>query len=124
MKKITRDWLAKAEQDFSGAVSLARKRRIPADVVCFLCQQVAEKYLKGLLQENLIRFEKTHDLEGLSKLAQPIATSLSLFQNDFEVLSVYAVRFRYPGSDATPAAAKAAVAAAKRIRAAVRLALG
>jgi HEPN domain-containing protein len=124
MKKINLDWFAKAEEDLSVAVGLIRRRRIPADAVCFHCQQVAEKYLKGLLQENRIRFGKTHDLVELCELAKPVAPTLSLLQNDFESLSDYAVNFRYPGFDATPAAAKAAVAAAKRIRAAIRVALG
>jgi HEPN domain-containing protein len=85
---------------------------------------MAEKYLKGLLQENDIHFTKTHDLEILGELARPLVPSLSLLQNDFDALTDYAVKFRYPGCNATPAKAKAAVAAAKRIRAAVRLALG
>jgi HEPN domain-containing protein len=123
MKKTTSEWVAKAEEDYSVAAGLIRRRQIHADAICFHCQQMAEKYLKGLLQENNVHFTKTHDLEILGELARPLVPSLSLLQNDFEALTDYAVKFRYPGNSATPAKAKAAVAAAKRIRATVRLAL-
>ena len=41
-------WVAKAEQDFQAATFLAGKRKKPVpEIVCFHCQQAAEKYLKG-----------------------------------------------------------------------------
>lgn len=80
MKKITRTWVIKAEEDFSVATGIVRRRRIPSNTVCFLCQQSAEKYLKGLLQENEVVFSKTHDLVVLHGLAQNPVPQLEHFK--------------------------------------------
>ncbi len=60
MKAATRDWVQKAEHDFLAAVDLGRRRKKPLhDMVCFHCQQAAEKYLKARLEEAAIHFPKT-----------------------------------------------------------------
>jgi HEPN domain-containing protein len=70
MKAATRDWIEKAEADHLAAVDLARRRKLPLhDMVCFHCQQSAEKYLKARLEEAGIHFRKTHDLEAILALA-------------------------------------------------------
>ncbi len=119
MKKITKIWLSKADEDYSVAAGIVRRRKIPANTVCFHCQQAAEKYLKGFLQENMVRFTKTHDLLALLDLARTKAPQLGLLLDDFKLLNRYAVAHRYPGSDADPKEAKGAVAAARRIRATI-----
>jgi HEPN domain-containing protein len=50
MRKLTAEWVAKAEEDFSVAAGLLRRRKIPADSVCFHSQQCAEKFFKAVLQ--------------------------------------------------------------------------
>jgi HEPN domain-containing protein len=41
------EWIRKAEEDYTAATVLARRRKHPTpSVVCFHCQQCAEKYLK------------------------------------------------------------------------------
>lgn len=46
-----REWLKKAEEDFAGALHLSRRRKKPLpDLVCFHCQQAAEKFLKAFLK--------------------------------------------------------------------------
>lgn len=73
MKAATRDWIAKAEDDFLAAQTLARRRKKPFhDQVCFHCQQSAEKYLKGRLEEAGIHYPKTHDLDKLLQLVMPV----------------------------------------------------
>ena len=49
MNGLTAEWLAKAEEDYSVAKGLLRRRKVPADSVCFHSQQAAEKYLKAVL---------------------------------------------------------------------------
>ncbi len=120
MKVLTAEWLAKAEEDYSVAKGLLRRRKIPADSVCFHSQQSAEKYFKAILQENGVRFGKTHDLEGLLRLCLAIFPQLTLLGGDAQLLNDYAVRYRYPGIDATANQAKLAAKAAGRVR---RLAL-
>ena len=65
MKGLTAEWLAKVGEDYSVAAGLLRRRKVPADSVCFHSQQAAEKFLKAVLQQRGTRFGKTHDLEGL-----------------------------------------------------------
>ena len=119
MKNLTAEWLAKAEEDFSVATGLARRRRLPTNSICFHCQQAAEKYLKALLQHNRPRFGKTHALEELLRLVSDQVPGLALMSDDLKLLSDYSVRYRYPGIDATPRQARSAVTAVKRVRQAV-----
>ena len=51
-----KEWINKAEDDFEGAKDIARRRKRPLpDLVCFHCQQSAEKYLKSFLINNLTK---------------------------------------------------------------------
>ena len=52
MKRQTAKWVHKAERDWEVAHKLAGEGPPPRDIVCFHCQQAAEKYLKALLQES------------------------------------------------------------------------
>jgi HEPN domain-containing protein len=69
MKGITREWIEKAEDDFSSAMRELRARKHPNhNGACFHAQQCIEKYLKGRLQEEEIGFKKTHFLPTLLDL--------------------------------------------------------
>jgi len=69
MKASTREWIAKGEEDFSAASTLARPRKMPLwGPVCFHAQQCVEKYLKARLNEASLPVQKTHDLEQLLNL--------------------------------------------------------
>ena len=62
MKKVTREWVRKAEVDYRSADGLRRKEPPVHESVCFHCQQCAEKYLKALMEEVGLPIPKTHDL--------------------------------------------------------------
>ena len=50
-------WLAKADEDYGATLDLARKRKdLRADVICFLSQQSAEKYMKAFLVRHNFEF--------------------------------------------------------------------
>ena len=116
MNGLTAEWLAKAEEDYSVAKGLPRRRKVPADSVCFHSQQAAEKYLKAVLQENGVRFGRTHDLEELLRLCTAVLPQLTLLVADAQLLNDYAVRYRYPGIDATKKQAQMALKSAGRVR--------
>ena len=61
MKKTTREWVKKAEEDYLIAKQGSRSKVPLHDGVCFHCQQCAEKYLKGLLEELGLAVRKTHN---------------------------------------------------------------
>jgi HEPN domain-containing protein len=68
MKKITREWVDKAEGDFATAQRELIVQRDPNyDAVCFHSQQCAEKFLKARLQEADIAFRKDSRPHGSSE---------------------------------------------------------
>jgi HEPN domain-containing protein len=124
MKAATCDWIEKAEADHLAALDLARRRKLPLhDMVCFHCQQSAEKYLKARLEEAAIHFPKTHDLESLLTLAYSVEPLWQALMAAAKRLKPFGVLIRYPGNDATKAQAQRAVQDAKTIRREVRLSL-
>ena len=118
---VVREWIGKAENDLlTAAHTLGLGRRCPTDTVCFHAQQCAEKYLKALLVLQGIDFPKTHDLEALFARARNGARPV-LSRDDLARLKRYATVTRYPGAETISLAeARRAVAAARRIRKAVR----
>ena len=69
MKKETGRWIKKAEADLRCARLLAKEVRRDNDLICFHCQQSAEKYLKAFLQELGAPVPRTHSLDYLLELA-------------------------------------------------------
>ena len=117
MKPATRDWLKKSSGDQQTAVRELRARRRPNyDAVCFHAQQSVEKHLKALLTEHGRSFPKIHDLVKLGERCYHIVPSLRLSEDALDLLSRYAVFFRYPGESATKKDAQAAVRAMQRLR--------
>ena len=80
-------WIEKAERDLLTARTILREEPRLTDVVCYHCQQCAEKSLKAFLVQIDMHVEKTHYLRRLLTLCvekdgayadlDPAATSLS-----------------------------------------------
>ena len=124
MKRATREWVRKAEADYRGARSLALKTPPLHDLVCFHCQQCAEKYLKALLEELGIAVVKTHALDQLLTILRPHHASLSPLRRGMLFLKRFAVETRYPGDSASKREAVAALRWAGRVRTECRSLLG
>src|SRR5438309_8921513 len=67
----------------------------PYDTACFHAQQVAEKYLKGLLAFMEQPIPRTHNLEELQQLCMTLVPTLHLADIDLAELTPYAVQLRY-----------------------------
>jgi HEPN domain-containing protein len=125
MKPLTSEWVEKAEQDYRAALKLGRERDSGlGEIVCFHCQQCAEKYLKARLQEAEIPFPKTHNLLALLQLVLPVEPLWLALRPGLKRLTGYAIELRYPGDHATSAEAQQAVAACQTVRKTVRQSLG
>jgi HEPN domain-containing protein len=125
MLPITHEWLSKAEGDFATAErELGVKDNPNYDAVCFHAQQRAEKYLKARLQEASIFFGKTHDLTALLDMVLPVETTWETLRSDLQLLTAFAVSYRYPGDFADENDAGEAVAKCRKIRHVVRQSLG
>jgi HEPN domain-containing protein len=94
------------------------------DLVCFHCQQAAEKYLKALLQDLGVAIPKTHELEQLLDMLLPHHPKLASLRRALQALNRYSVEYRYPGERATSRMMKAALHNAQRVRDHVRKQLG
>jgi HEPN domain-containing protein len=120
-----REWVVKAETDYKAALALARQRKNPLpEVVCFHCQQCAEKYLKAFLVSRGMPFPKTHDLIALKNLCAEQDSDFERIHDWLESLEGYDVAIRYPGETATIEDAREALAAMKEMRRFVRDRLG
>jgi HEPN domain-containing protein len=124
MKKETARWVRKAEADYLGARRNSRGKTPLHDLVCFHCQQCAEKYLKGLLVELGLTVPKTHILDNLLGLLRPHHPTLRSLRRGMGFLTQFAVETRYPGEDATKRQAEAALRWADRVRTEARSLLG
>ena len=100
MDETTRElllrWIAKAESDWLAVENILAGERVPWDIVCFHCQQVAEKYLKALLLVLNIEFEPIHNLVRLCRLAANECTEVNSLVDPLRRLNRYSVRVRYP----------------------------
>ncbi len=93
-------------------------------MICFHCQQAAEKYLKALLQELGLTIPRTHNLNYLLDLLAPHDAALRSLRRGMLFLTQFAVDFRYPSADATKRQTEAALRWAERIRKELRSRLG
>src|SRR5438132_1257322 len=124
MKKLTREWVRKAEADYRLALKIARGSEPFPDQQCFHCQQAAEKYLKALLEELGRPIQRTHQLIDVLRDVLPYHPSLRVHRRGLDFLTRFAVGARYPGFSATKREAAAALRWAERVRAEARSLLG
>ena len=92
-----RQWLEIADNDLAYAEFASKNMwPVPYGIICFHCQQAAEKYLKRFLVMNDIAPPKIHDLQELLKLCAAIKPQFSTIYEECSILSGYAVQTRYP----------------------------
>jgi HEPN domain-containing protein len=68
----------------------------PDEIICYHCQQSAEKYLKAFIFSHNIEPDKTHDLEDLLEICKKYNAEFSTLSSKVYVLTSYAVLPRYP----------------------------
>ena len=69
-RELAQEWFKVADMDLTSAAYLQGMRPIPVEIICYHCQQSAEKFLKGYLAFCGEPIRKTHDLVQLNKLCQ------------------------------------------------------
>ena len=120
MKPETVEWVDKGEGDWK----VMQRERQAADpvwnVVSFLAQQCAEKYLKAFLEEQNIMFHKTHDLVALLDLSGGLLLELDPWRQALVHLSTFGIATRYPGVQADQPAAEDTVRVAEAVRTVIR----
>jgi HEPN domain-containing protein len=123
MRPLTREWVEKAEGDWEVAEREWQGPNPVYDVVCFLSQQCAEKYLKAVIQEAGMTPSRTHDLVVLlNQIETPGPPAIA--KEKLARLSGYAVDIRYPGERAMREDAEEAIQVASEVRLMAKRILG
>ena len=68
----------------------------PYEMICYNCQQSAEKNLKAFLIKNDTQYRRTHDLEFLNGVCADIDEDFENIFDDCEALNDYGVMPKYP----------------------------
>jgi HEPN domain-containing protein len=95
-KDIAKEWFKIAEADLSSAEFLQNMQSISIEIVCYHCQQSAEKYLKGFLALKGEEIKRTHDLVLLNKECRKHDEDFEMIEEDCLMLTDYGVNIRYP----------------------------
>ena len=92
---VIQRWIVKAESDFHTARTMIDSDPIPTDVICFHCQQCAEKYLKSVLVNEDRDIPRIHDLQRIHYLCLQCNPLFTEIESSCIALSDYAVEVRY-----------------------------
>ena len=114
---LVKEWYNFAEMDLISANHLMSLVPIPVEIICYHCQQSAEKALKGYLIFLDIKPSRTHNIENLIQSLEEKDPSIMELGKHAVLLSSYAVSTRYPHAlDLTITDANDALNAAKKIK--------
>jgi HEPN domain-containing protein len=100
--KLVQNWLIKSQHDLLAANKLSTEPATYAGIAVYLCQQSAEKAIKGFLILCNQEFPRTHDIRLLIQLAIKIEPNFMNYQETSEMLTPYATEFRYPSDVMQP----------------------
>ncbi len=93
---IAKEWLEYALRDISAAEFLMKMTPVPTEIICYHCQQSAEKSLKAYLAYNSKVIPRVHDLTFLLEKCVAIDENLKDLHDAALDLSDYSVVVRYP----------------------------
>lgn len=97
-KKVVREWLDEANEDYSFAmVNLEDQDQAQFfRKICFHFQQATEKYLKAFVVAIGLPLRKIHDLTELVRMCQKVDPSFDEIIEEAELLTDFYVDTRYP----------------------------
>ena len=94
---IVNEWMQIAYDDYDSAKFLYdNKVPKPLEIICYHCQQSAEKSLKAYICSNDIDIPKTHEVKRVCMQCSETDASFTALFDDCEELEVYATETRYP----------------------------
>lgn len=96
-ENLVEEWLAYAKMDLETALHLHSSMvPEPLEIVCYHCQQYAEKTLKAMLIGFGLPVSRTHDLGLLASQLEPHLEVPEDILDACDNLSPYGVKVRYP----------------------------
>ena len=90
-----KEWLEFAAMDLDSAQFLLGMRPVPVEIICYHCEQAAEKLLKAVLVAADVEPPKTHDLIQLCKKCAELDEEYEALADSCIELSPYGVQVRY-----------------------------
>ena len=93
-----KEWLEFAAMDLDSAQFLLGMRPVPVEIICYHCEQAAEKLLKAVLVAADVEPPKTHDLIQLCKKCAELDEEYEALADACIELSPYGVQVRYPSN--------------------------
>jgi HEPN domain-containing protein len=102
INEVVSNWIKIAEKDLLTARQGLEAEVIVTETICFHCQQAVEKFLKAYLVKHQIEFTKTHNIMVLLNLCSKVDDSFNKELFHVDLLTDYAVEFRYPGESYEP----------------------
>jgi len=93
-------WVRYAEMDYKAAADMSILHHpVPLEIICYHCQQSAEKILKAYVLAQSEPLTKTHDLETILEQCVKYDDRFNAFGLICPILTGYAVFSRYPVSE-------------------------
>lgn len=116
--ELINSWINKANKDLLSAKHELSFSDVVTETVCFHCQQAVEKYLKAYLVFLGISFAKTHEIGELITKCENKDKDVSVFKEEADKLTDYAIEIRYPDDwyEPTLNEAKEAFTIARKIK--------
>jgi HEPN domain-containing protein len=94
---IVGEWMYLAQMDYDHALKSANTfHPAPVEIICFHCQQSAEKILKAYIAANGVTPAKTHDLTVLIKRCKQYLSDFDNYAGFCDTLTAYVSDTRYP----------------------------
>ena len=97
VNRLVLEWIRFADMDLRTAELKMTHHPQDLEIICYHCQQAAEKYLKGyLIACGIEHPPKIHDLRKLRRLCLEYDEQFKLIADACETLTIYGVQPRYP----------------------------
>jgi len=109
-------WIRFAQNDYDTAILVSERFRPPIEVVCYLCQQSAEKILKAYNIATERKLTKIHTLRDLLDKCEQYSKDFNILLESCTKLTPYMSLARYPSNiDITDYDMKQALIHARKI---------
>ena len=95
-RDLAKEWMEYARMDLASARFLLQMKPQPWEIICFHCQQAAEKALKAYLALHGKQIPRIHDLVSLSESCAEIGDGFDTFYPSCERLNDFSAKIRYP----------------------------
>ena len=93
---MAKQWLERARKDMLSAEHLLTNLHpMPAEVVCYLSSQAAEKSLKAVLAYHTLRIPKTHNFQELINNLALVTEVIFIEEKTADTMTIYALNTRY-----------------------------